>query len=149
MIDVDEAEPNLNLSRILRDRAFQNRGKTMSRPLASSLIRSLRSLRPTHPSLSSSFANPKIALRKPHRATFRFNSNSAASSSTPHASSSSPPSFTSNLLRPTTLVLILVPILTGFLGVWQIKRLKWKVALIEEVDRNLMREPMVLPGIIK
>lgn len=55
----------------------------------------------------------------------------------------------SQLLKPTTLVLIFVPILTGFLGVWQIRRLKWKVALIEEVDRNLAREPMILPGTIK
>lgn len=47
------------------------------------------------------------------------------------------------------MVLIFVPILTGFLGVWQIQRLKWKVALIEEVDRNLEREPMILPGTIK
>jgi cytochrome oxidase assembly protein ShyY1 len=42
-----------------------------------------------------------------------------------------------------------VPILTGFLGIWQIRRLQWKVALIDEVDRNLAREPMALPNRIK
>ncbi|OXC68299.1 mitochondrial protein required for respiration [Cryptococcus neoformans Bt63] len=50
------------------------------------------------------------------------------------------------LLRPTSLILIFVPILTGFLGVWQLKRLRWKLDLIEEVDRNLHKEPMLLPG---
>lgn len=53
------------------------------------------------------------------------------------------------LLRPTSLILIFVPILTGFLGVWQLKRLRWKLDLIEEVDRNLHKEPMLLPGNIK
>lgn len=71
--------------------------------------------------------------------------NSTASKYTPKSSSSS----ISILLRPTSLILILVPILTGFLGVWQLKRLRWKLDLIEEVDRNLHKEPMLLPGNIK
>jgi surfeit locus 1 family protein len=58
-------------------------------------------------------------------------------------------SFKNTLLRPITVVLIFAPILTGYLGVWQVQRLKWKVALIEEVDRNLAKEPMALPGKIK
>jgi len=58
-------------------------------------------------------------------------------------------SLKNTLLRPITLVLIFAPILTGYLGVWQVQRLKWKVALIEEVDRNLAKEPMALPGNIK
>lgn len=53
------------------------------------------------------------------------------------------------LLRPTTIVLILVPIFTFGLGCWQIQRLRWKVGLIEEVERNMKREPMVLPPHIK
>ncbi|WVQ79618.1 hypothetical protein IAT38_001718 [Cryptococcus sp. DSM 104549] len=55
---------------------------------------------------------------------------------------------TQKLLQPTTIVLIFVPILTGFLGVWQIKRLQWKLNLIEEVDRNLSKAPMLLPNSI-
>lgn len=55
----------------------------------------------------------------------------------------------SSLFRPITFVLAFAPILTGYLGFWQVERLKWKVALIEEVDRNLEKEPMALPGTIK
>ncbi|KAK4685924.1 surfeit locus 1 family protein, partial [Tremellales sp. Uapishka_1] len=62
------------------------------------------------------------------------------------SSSSSASSSKSGGIRATTVVLIFVPILTGILGIWQIQRLKWKVALIEEVDRNLEKEPMILPG---
>ncbi|KAK8870069.1 hypothetical protein IAR55_000639 [Kwoniella newhampshirensis] len=70
----------------------------------------------------------------------------------PHSRASSSTSFMpsqsarSNLFRPTTIVLIFVPILTGFLGVWQLKRLKWKLDLIDEVDRNLQKPPMLLPS---
>ncbi|WVN87651.1 uncharacterized protein L203_102834 [Cryptococcus depauperatus CBS 7841] len=52
----------------------------------------------------------------------------------------------SQLLRPTTILLIFVPILTGYLGYWQLQRLKWKLALIEEVDRNMAKAPMLLPN---
>ncbi|KAL1406120.1 surf-like protein [Vanrija albida] len=55
-------------------------------------------------------------------------------------------SLRSTLLRPITVVLLIAPLLTGYLGVWQVQRLKWKVALIEEVDRNLAKDPIVLPG---
>ena len=48
-----------------------------------------------------------------------------------------------------TILLIFVPIVTGILGFWQIKRLRWKVALIDEVERNLKKEPMILPSKIK
>jgi len=52
-------------------------------------------------------------------------------------------------MNPTTIVLIMVPIFTFGLGCWQIQRLRWKVGLIEEVERNMKREPMVLPAHIK
>lgn len=48
-----------------------------------------------------------------------------------------------------TALLILVPILTGALGIWQIQRLQWKLNLIDEVDRNMAREPMILPDEIR
>ncbi|ORY23698.1 SURF1 family-domain-containing protein [Naematelia encephala] len=38
-----------------------------------------------------------------------------------------------------------MPIVTFFLGVWQVKRLRWKLDLIEEIERNIEREPMLLP----
>jgi len=55
----------------------------------------------------------------------------------------------SNLLRPLNVLVICVPIVTFFLGVWQIRRLRWKVALIDEIERNIAKEPMVLPANIK
>ncbi|KAJ9100942.1 hypothetical protein QFC19_005338 [Naganishia cerealis] len=52
-------------------------------------------------------------------------------------------------LTPTTAVLCFVPVLTGFLGIWQLQRLKWKVNLIEEVDVAMAKDPMILPNEIK
>ncbi|PWZ00903.1 hypothetical protein BCV70DRAFT_187784 [Testicularia cyperi] len=46
---------------------------------------------------------------------------------------------------PTTLVLGFIPIFTFGLGYWQIKRLKWKVNLIEELEDKLSQEPLRLP----
>ncbi|SPO25008.1 related to Surfeit locus protein 1 [Ustilago trichophora] len=46
---------------------------------------------------------------------------------------------------PTTLVLGFIPIFTFGLGYWQIKRLKWKVSLIEELEDKLSRDPLRLP----
>ncbi len=46
---------------------------------------------------------------------------------------------------PTTLVLGFIPIFTAALGYWQLKRLKWKVSLIEELEDKLSREPLRLP----
>ncbi|WWD10526.1 hypothetical protein V865_008662 [Kwoniella europaea PYCC6329] len=104
----------------------------MSRPTLSLLAPLRRTIVP-----SSRCTLP--TRRIPHRSV-RFNSTTV------------PPKYTtkshtvlSNLLRPTTLVLICVPILTGFLGVWQLQRLQWKLNLIDEVDRNLQKDPMLLP----
>jgi len=46
----------------------------------------------------------------------------------------------------TTLVLTLIPIVTFGLGTWQIKRLQWKVNLIEELDEKLSKPSMRLPA---
>lgn len=58
-------------------------------------------------------------------------------------------SLKSTVFRPITLVLLIAPLLTGYLGVWQVQRLKWKLALIDEVDHNLAKDPLPLPGKIK
>lgn len=49
----------------------------------------------------------------------------------------------------TALVLGFIPLFTFGLGVWQIRRLKWKVALIDELDEKLDREPIALPPRVK
>ncbi|ETS61252.1 hypothetical protein PaG_05216 [Moesziomyces aphidis] len=46
---------------------------------------------------------------------------------------------------PTTLVLGFIPIFTAALGYWQLKRLKWKVSLIEELEDKLSKAPLRLP----
>ena len=73
----------------------------------------------------------------------------SSGSSGPGGGSSSSSSFRSQMLKPTSILLVFVPIVCGFLGVWQVKRLRWKVALIDEVDRNLHKDPLVLPANIK
>lgn len=47
--------------------------------------------------------------------------------------------------RPIVWVLGLMPVLTLGLGVWQIKRLRWKLDLIDEMESKLKREPLSLP----
>nr|XP_031858588.1 uncharacterized protein CI109_005968 [Kwoniella shandongensis]KAA5525660.1 hypothetical protein CI109_005968 [Kwoniella shandongensis] len=109
----------------------------MTRPIASSsFFSALRQSRPAIRSIQP-LRRPTIV---PSTTTTPF---SRASSSSSFIRSTS---VRSNLLRPTTIVLIFVPILTGFLGVWQLKRLKWKLELIDEVDRNLQKPPMLLPA---
>ncbi|KAK9897312.1 SURF1-domain-containing protein [Cystobasidium minutum MCA 4210] len=48
----------------------------------------------------------------------------------------------------TTVVLTLIPIVTFALGTWQIKRLQWKLNLINELDEKLAREPLQLPNMV-
>ena len=43
----------------------------------------------------------------------------------------------------------IIPIFTFALGTWQVQRLKWKVALIDELEEKLQREPMPLPPHVK
>lgn len=58
-------------------------------------------------------------------------------------------SLKSTLFRPITVLLAFAPILTGYLGVWQVQRLKWKLELIDEIDHNLTKAPIVLPPHVK
>ncbi|KAF8711975.1 hypothetical protein RHS03_01609, partial [Rhizoctonia solani] len=76
-----------------------------------------------------------------HSQTRLASSGLVYSSSRPSGSEKSKFSWTS----PTTLVLGFIPIFTFGLGTWQIQRLKWKVALIEELEEKSRREPLVLP----
>ncbi|WOO83404.1 Surfeit locus protein 1 [Vanrija pseudolonga] len=109
----------------------------MSRP--QSIFSALRSALPRRP-LSAS-PSPVSPFARP-----RFGFSGPSSHSIRPSSTVTNNSTRSTLLRPITLVLIIAPLLTGYLGVWQVQRLKWKVALIEEVDRNLAKDPIVLPG---
>ncbi|OJT15923.1 Surfeit locus protein 1 [Trametes pubescens] len=49
------------------------------------------------------------------------------------------------LITPTMILIGIMPIFTFALGTWQVQRLKWKVALIDELEEKLEREPMPLP----
>ncbi|EIW64224.1 SURF1-domain-containing protein [Trametes versicolor FP-101664 SS1] len=49
------------------------------------------------------------------------------------------------LVTPTMVLIGIMPIFTFALGTWQVQRLKWKVALIDELEEKLEREPMPLP----
>jgi hypothetical protein len=108
-------------------------GNRMSRiqPLSTTLRSTLQSLR------STNISRPKNNVRSHLQSRFSSSYNSRQES------------LRSQILRPTTIVLILVPIFTFGLGWWQIQRLRWKVGLIEEVERNMKKEPMVLPAHIK
>ncbi|KAI0052536.1 SURF1-domain-containing protein [Auriscalpium vulgare] len=52
----------------------------------------------------------------------------------------------SSLINPTMIILGTIPVFTFALGTWQVQRLKWKVALIDELTEKLEREPIVLPN---
>jgi len=106
-------------------------------PLSTTLRSTLQSLRSSSTTLSRPIRNVRS---QPLQSRF-------SSSSSPYNSRQE--TLRAQILRPTTIVLILVPIFTFGLGCWQIKRLRWKVGLIEEVERNMKREPMVLPAHIK
>lgn len=105
-------------------------------PLSTTLRSTLQSLRSSSTTLSRPVQNVRSPLQS------RFSSSSSSYNSRQET-------LRAQILRPTTIVLILVPIFTFGLGCWQIKRLRWKVGLIEEVERNMKREPMVLPAHIK
>ncbi|WVQ98427.1 hypothetical protein IAU59_005550 [Kwoniella sp. CBS 9459] len=119
----------------------------MSRPAITTFLPALR--RP----LARTLVQPKPSSSASSSSSVRFSLSSSSFSTTTNANTNGPryttkKTFASNLLKPTTIVLICVPILTGFLGVWQLKRLKWKLELIDEVDRNLQKPPMLLPASI-
>lgn len=46
---------------------------------------------------------------------------------------------------PTIFVLGFIPVFTFALGTWQMQRLQWKIALIDELEEKLHREPILLP----
>ena len=52
-------------------------------------------------------------------------------------------------ITPTMVLVGLIPIFTFGLGTWQVQRLKWKVALIDELEEKLQREAMPLPPHVK
>ncbi|KAF8913090.1 mitochondrial protein required for respiration [Gymnopilus junonius] len=51
-------------------------------------------------------------------------------------------------LTPTMVLLGIMPIFTFSLGVWQLKRLKWKIDLIDELEEKLQLHPLSLPPYI-
>lgn len=42
-----------------------------------------------------------------------------------------------------------IPLFTFALGTWQLQRLQWKVALIDELEEKLQLQPISLPEKIK
>ncbi|TKY85246.1 hypothetical protein EX895_006326 [Sporisorium graminicola] len=82
-------------------------------------------------------------MSSPHHRQDRYDeySDTPEGYTRPSSSKSSKPWYRS----PTTLVLGFIPIFTFGLGYWQIKRLKWKVSLIEELEDKLSRDPLRLP----
>ncbi|KAJ7170082.1 SURF1 family-domain-containing protein [Mycena filopes] len=48
-------------------------------------------------------------------------------------------------ITPTMVLLGFVPIFTFGLGTWQLQRLQWKVALIDELEEKLQLQPLSLP----
>lgn len=54
-----------------------------------------------------------------------------------------------SLLTPTILLVASIPVFTFVLGTWQLQRLHWKVALIEELEEKLQSEPLSLPKQVK
>jgi hypothetical protein len=60
-----------------------------------------------------------------------------------------PTSGRASLLRPLNMLVVIIPFFTFSLGVWQVKRLRWKLDLIDEIQRNIEKDPMILPPNIK
>ncbi|EJT99997.1 hypothetical protein DACRYDRAFT_55300 [Dacryopinax primogenitus] len=57
------------------------------------------------------------------------------------------PTFTARLRSsPAAMLLGIIPLLTLGLGFWQVYRLRWKLALIDELEDKLGREALWLPG---
>ncbi|KZO95903.1 hypothetical protein CALVIDRAFT_537497 [Calocera viscosa TUFC12733] len=82
-------------------------------------------------------------------------STSSSSSSSSSGSSYAPPppppprkpTFTTRLRSsPAAALLGIIPLITLGLGFWQVYRLRWKLALIDELDDKLAREALWLPG---
>lgn len=52
-------------------------------------------------------------------------------------------------MTPMMFLVGVMPIATFALGSWQVSRLKWKIALIDELEEKLSADPMRLPPRIK
>lgn len=69
-----------------------------------------------------------------------------------HASSSAPFSQSARdklRARPFLVLVGIMPLFTLGLGIWQVKRLQWKVDLIEQLDKKLHQDPVRLPARIE
>lgn len=102
--------------------------------------------------LSTRTLNPQIH-RSLRLSTQHFSSSTSPKSPSATSAPTSDPYYRKQpkswYKSPALIVLACVPLLTGFLGYWQIQRLKWKLNLIEELEDKLRREPMRLPSNIK
>lgn len=52
-------------------------------------------------------------------------------------------------ITPTMVIVGIVPFFTFGLGTWQLKRLKWKIDLIDELEEKLELPPLKFPSKIK
>lgn len=59
------------------------------------------------------------------------------------------PSISRTQIKPTVFIIGCIPIFTFYLGTWQLRRLKWKLDLIEQLNDQTNREPLELPDVVK
>lgn len=52
-------------------------------------------------------------------------------------------------LTPVVIVIGFIPIFTFALGTWQVRRRRWKLDLIEQLNDQANREPLELPEFVK
>ena len=52
-------------------------------------------------------------------------------------------------LSPVVLVIGFIPLFTFALGTWQVRRRRWKLDLIEQLNDQASREPLELPEFVK
>ena len=52
-------------------------------------------------------------------------------------------------LTPVVVVIGFIPIFTFALGTWQVRRRRWKLDLIEQLNDQTNREPLELPEFVK
>ncbi|GAA6012031.1 hypothetical protein JCM10207_005103 [Rhodosporidiobolus poonsookiae] len=102
----------------------------------------------TLPFPSSPFPSPAASLRTAARPRARlthpsFFPSARHASSTSHLSQSARDKLRA---RPFLILVGIMPIFTFGLGWWQIKRLNWKVDLIEQLDAKLHQDPVRLPA---
>ncbi|TFK30874.1 mitochondrial protein required for respiration [Coprinopsis marcescibilis] len=79
-------------------------------------------------------------LPRCQRASFHFWRSSKASVPTIYKPRQEP------WLNPTMVIVGIIPFFTFALGTWQLKRLKWKIDLIDELEEKLQLYPLSLPS---